>query len=230
MEVWPALDVADGRVVRLQQGQFERTTTYANDPLEYLYQKFSGWPTRLHLVDLSGAVSGQFTLAPLLRELATMGVRVQTGGGLRTIAEIERALDAGAERIIVGSRLVRDPTFRRECLKNFRERMVAGLDVYEGRLRLSGWREAGPKAGLFWLRLVEEGWVRAQVTDISRDGMLAGIDRGFWQEWSSAPGKIGAGGGIATVDDLHELEALGISSAVVGKAWIEGRIALAEVK
>jgi phosphoribosylformimino-5-aminoimidazole carboxamide ribotide isomerase len=230
MEVWPALDVADGRVVRLTQGKFSEVTTYADDPLDYLCQKFNGWPARLHLVDLTGALSGKFTLAPLIRRLTREGVRVQTGGGLRTTVDIQQALDAGAERVIVGSRLVADSDFRHDCLKRFAAHMVAGLDVRDGLLRVSGWREAGPSARLFWRRLVEEGWTRAQVTDITRDGMLSGVDEKFWREWAMEPGQIGAGGGIATVADLRLLQSLGISAAVVGKAWVEGRIAVAEVK
>ncbi|PSR20503.1 MAG: 1-(5-phosphoribosyl)-5-((5-phosphoribosylamino)methylideneamino)imidazole-4-carboxamide isomerase [Sulfobacillus acidophilus] len=230
MEVWPALDVADGRVVRLRQGKFTEATTYADDPLDYLHQKFDGWPSRLHLVDLTGALSGQFTLVPLIRQLTLKGVRVQTGGGLRTISAIEQALDAGAERVIVGSRLVADQEFRRECLTRFPEQLVVGLDVHNGRVRLSGWREEGPLAKSLWRQLVDQGFRRAQVTDISRDGMLTGVDESFWREWAVQPGEIGAGGGISTREDLRLLQSLGIQSVVVGKAWIEGRIALAEVR
>lgn len=230
METWPAMDIVDGRVVRLTRGNFDHETTYAEtDPLEYLQQRFRGWPPRLHLVDLSGATSGRFGLFDLIRKLARAGVRIQTGGGLRTLDDVKRAVDAGAERVILGSQLVRNGEFRAQCLAQFPLEVTAGLDVAQGRLRVSGWRQAGPPAELFWLKLRQEGWTRAQVTDINRDGTMAGINELFWSSWALMPGHIGAGGGITSTADLRLLAALGIASAVVGKAWLEGQIAIDEV-
>lgn len=229
MELWPALDVVDGRVVRLAQGRFDRETTYANDPFEYVLRRFDGMPPRLHVVDLCGALSGRFGLFDLVERLAQHGVRIQTGGGFRTLDGIRRAVEAGAERVIVGSRLVQDPAFRRRVQEEFSGACVAGLDVKEGRLRISGWTKGGPPAVLFWMQLRQEGWERAQVTDVTRDGTLQGIQTPFWESWSRQDGQIGAGGGIATLADLERLEGLGIDFAVVGKAWIEGRIPIEEL-
>lgn len=230
MEIWPALDIVEGRVVRLTRGDFDRETTYAlGDALAYLQQRFGGWPPRLHLVDLSGASRGHFSLYESIQALASAGVRVQTGGGLRTLEDVRRAVDAGAERVILGSQLVRDQAFRDACLAEFPHHVVAGLDVKQGRLRVSGWRRSGPPAELFWLKLQQQGWTRAQVTDINRDGTLGGINEVFWSSWARMPGEIGAGGGIASLDDIIRLKSLGIQNAVVGKAWIEGHIPIEEV-
>lgn len=229
MEIWPALDILDGRVVRLAQGRFDQETAYDDNPFDYVLRRFKGMPPRLHLVDLQGALSGQFGLFDLVERLALRGVRVQTGGGLRTLDGIRRALESGAERIIVGSQLVENPAFRRRVQEEFSRACVAGLDVKEGRLRIAGWTKAGPPAEIFWRQLRQEGWERAQVTDISRDGTLQGIQPSFWARWSRNPGSIGAGGGIATPADLKQLEHLGLDFAVVGKAWIEGDIPIEEL-
>jgi phosphoribosylformimino-5-aminoimidazole carboxamide ribotide isomerase len=229
MEIWPALDIADGRVVRLTQGRFDRETTYADDPLEYVLRRFGGTPPRLHLVDLSGARSGRFRLLQLVEELASRGVRIQTGGGLRTLEAVQQAVAAGAERVVLGSQLVKDAVFRHAVHEQFSSVSVAGLDVKAGRLRIAGWKQGGPPAELFWMQLRQEGWERAQVTDISRDGTLSGINDVFWEGWSQQSGSIGAGGGIADLADLKRLQGLGIGFAVVGKAWIEGRIPVEEM-
>ena len=228
--VWPAVDVAEGCVVRLVRGDFSQERRYADDPLSFIMERFQGAPTRLHLVDLSGALSGEFHLLPLISKLASLDTQIQTGGGFRTLEDIARAVDAGAQRIIVGSRLVKDAEFRQAALSRFPDQLIAGLDVRDGYLKLSGWREKGAKAQPFWLQLVHEGWTRAQVTDIRQDGTLSGVREAFWSKWASLPGEIGAGGGIATWHDLQQLRSWGISQAVVGKAWLEGHLTLEEMK
>ncbi|MCY0877928.1 MAG: 1-(5-phosphoribosyl)-5-[(5-phosphoribosylamino)methylideneamino] imidazole-4-carboxamide isomerase [Firmicutes bacterium] len=231
MEIWPALDIRDGRVARLTRGDYGRETTYAQaeEVLPFIEERFRGWPPRLHLIDLSGAREGRYQLFDLVKTLARHGVRVQTGGGLRALNDVERVLDAGAERVILGSRIVTDPAFRRQVLAACQGRAVAALDVRDGRVRLSGWTEEGPQADELWKHLWNEGWQRAIVTDIARDGTLEGIDENFWRAWSQAPGSIGAAGGIRSRGDLLALKALGLTDAIVGKAWLEGWISVEEV-
>ena len=229
LTVWPAVDVAEGHVVRLIRGDFSQEQRYANDPLSFVMERFQGAPPRLHLVDLSGAVSGKFHLFPLIAKLASLGTEIQTGGGFRSLDDIAGALDAGARRIIIGSRLIKDSQFRQAALSKFPQQLIAGLDIRDAHLNLSGWREKGAEAMPFWLQLVQEGWTRAQVTDIRQDGTLSGVRKAFWTEWALLPGEIGAGGGISCLDDLHQLRSWGFTHAVVGKAWIEGRISLEEM-
>ncbi len=230
LQIWPAVDVADGQVVRLVRGDFATKRQYADDPFAFVMRRFNHAPTRLHLVDLSGALSGDFGLFHLIEKFAAEGTEIQTGGGFRTLDTIARAVDCGAKRIVIGSLLIKDANFRQSALARFPNHLVAGLDVDGTHLRLSGWREQGPEAQPFWFQLLYEGWTRAQVTDIRQDGGLRGIRESFWSDWASLPGEIGAGGGITTSEDLRQLEALGISQAVVGKAWIEGHISIEEMK
>jgi len=141
---------------------------------------------------------------------------------------VSRALDLGALRVVVGSRLIEDPGFGETLLKTFLpQQVVASIDVdLAGRARLRGWREAGPAAPELWLTLYQRGFVIANVTDISRDGTLTGIREEFWRLWAAMPGQIGAGGGIRSRQDVEALAAWGLHHAVVGKAWLEGRIRL----
>ncbi len=229
MEVWPALDIAEGRVVRLTEGDFGQQTVYSDDPLAFVDDRLGPNPPRLHLVDLTGARQGRFTLFELVEQLALRGVRVQTGGGFRTLDDVAQALDAGAERIILGTRLALDIGFRQMALQRFGAKVAAGIDVKSGQLKIYGWERNGPDAKQFWSELHQEGWTSAQVTDVGRDGRLSGVDIGFWRHWAALPGSIGAGGGISTSHDLWQLEALGVERAVVGKAWIEGRVPVEEV-
>jgi phosphoribosylformimino-5-aminoimidazole carboxamide ribotide isomerase len=229
IEVWPALDLVDGQVVRLQQGDFDRVTRYSRQPWTYLTERFAGLPPRLHLIDLSGADTGQYGLYHLLEKLAAHGVRVETGGGLRTLDAVALAIQSGAERVILGSRLIEDSAFRREALDRFGDSLTPGLDVHRGRLKIAGWRRVGPPAQPFWMQLVQEGFPRAMVTDVGRDGTLNGIYAPFWQDWANMPGAIGAGGGIASLQDLQTLGTMGVAFAVVGKAWLDGRIPIEAV-
>lgn len=226
-QAWPAIDLLDGRVTRLWQGRYEAATIYPKQPEDLVALLAGHGLRRLHLVDLSGAKAGTFTAYPALTAAARAGFRVEVGGGFRTGDDVARALEAGAERVVLGTRLIESEEFAREMVARFGpSRLVAGLDVKDGRLRVAGWLREGPEPLTTWQRLVDAGFVLANVTDIDRDGSLDGIRSAFWSHWAAAEGDIGAGGGIAGVDDLRLLQSLGIRRAVVGKAWLDGRIPL----
>jgi len=230
LEVWPALDILAGQVVRLTQGDYDRETRYADDPVALLETRLHCMPPRIHLIDLDGARQGEFTAWSVLQRLAVMGVRVEAGGGFRTMGAIDRALAHGAERVILGTRLLSDAHFAQAALRHFgASRLVASLDVRQGRAQVQGWLEEGADALDTWDTLWQVGYRLVNVTDISGDGTLRGLDEQFWQPWTKVPGNVGAGGGIASPDDLRRLESWGIPRAVVGKAWLEGQIDLKEV-
>lgn len=229
MEIWPAIDMYDGHVVRLTQGDFSQQTTYAADPVEF-WNSLPFTPCRLHLVDLSGAKSGCFTQWSFLEYLAREGVTVEVGGGFRNRDDIHKALDGGANRIVVGTRLINDPSFRADLLTEFgAERIVASLDVKDGQARTHGWVTEGASAEELWKTFHSEGFRILNVTDIAGDGTLSGLDRDFWARWGALPGDIAAGGGVASTDDLDLLQQFNIQRVVIGKAWLDGRIALREV-
>lgn len=224
MEVWPALDLYDGRLVRLVQGSYQDITTYADDALEWVGQ-LPGILPRLHLVDLEGARTGAFMAWKHLETLAKQGSRVEVGGGLRTLDQVARAFESGADRVILGTRLLTDATFRSQILSHYTpDTIVASIDVKDGMTQTHGWQASGSDAVARWRALEEEGLRLANVTDVGGDGTLRGLDHAFWRRWAEMPGDIGAGGGIRDSQDLEELESMGIHRAVVGKAWLEGSI------
>ncbi len=211
-------------MVRLHQGDFMRATTYADDPMKFLEAFFGGIPPRLHLVDLTGARTGQFTLFSLVAHLARRGIDLEVGGGIRRIDDVARLVDSGVRQIVVGTQVVRNPGFRQEVFERFASYLVMALDVRDGRIQIGGWDQPGPRAREFWQELYQTGWTKANVTDIDRDGTLGGLREEFWQSWSQEPGDLAAGGGVGSMLDLEQLERWGLKRVVVGKAWIEGKI------
>lgn len=226
-QAWPAVDLLDGNVARLHQGRYDEVKSYRDRPRDLFALLADHGLRRLHLVDLSGARTGAFTAYDALSAAADAGFQVEVGGGFRAAADVARALSAGAARVVLGTRLVESEEFAAEVVARFGpNRVVAGLDVRDGRLSLSGWLREGPEPLPIWGRLRELGFTLANVTDISRDGSLKGLSRRFWTAWAEVEGDIGAGGGIASLDDLRLCRDLGLSRAVIGKAWLEGRIPL----
>jgi phosphoribosylformimino-5-aminoimidazole carboxamide ribotide isomerase len=232
LEIWPALDILDGQAVRLIRGDYRHATVYSREPLAFLRDRFQGWPPRLHLVDLSGAREGTYSLWPLLEQLAQAGVAVEVGGGFRTLEHIRQALDVGAARVVVGTQALIDERFAEQALQvaQSAQRIVASLDVLHGRARIRGWSEPGPEAQSAWLRLYAIGYRLVNITNIDQDGTLAGLDPIFWQQWARVPGSVGAGGGVARLDDLQLLRNWGVPRVVVGKAWLEGQIPLEVIR
>ncbi|MCL4494728.1 MAG: HisA/HisF-related TIM barrel protein [Firmicutes bacterium] len=230
MEIWPAVDWLDGYMVRLERGQYDAVTRYGTNPVEVFKTRYGRVPKRIHLVDLNGARSGCFTAWSLLSRLHSEGIDVEAGGGFRDKNSIERALNLGAKRVVLGTRILQDPKWAAELLSRFQsDQLVPGIDIVQGRARVRGWTEEGGNAVELWRSLYKMGYLLCNVTDISRDGTLDGINAPFWQEIvSHYPGNIGAGGGIRSAHDLETLQQLGIHRVVIGKAWLNESIDLSQ--
>ncbi len=232
MEIWPAVDWLEGQMVRLHKGQYDAVTQYGTDPLEVFNTRYQRLPKRIHLVDLQGARTGHFEAWSLLSRLYHEGVEVEAGGGFRDASSIDRALNLGARRVVLGTRLLTDPKWARELLSQFQaDQLVAGIDMAQGRIRVQGWLQEGEDGHVIWQALSQMGYRLCNITDISRDGTLAGINVPFWENVVARfPGDIGAGGGILCADDVKTLEQLGIHRCVIGKAWLSQNIDLAQWK
>ncbi|MEN5039822.1 1-(5-phosphoribosyl)-5-[(5-phosphoribosylamino)methylideneamino]imidazole-4-carboxamide isomerase [Stenotrophomonas sp. TWI1149] len=234
--VYPALDIREGRVVRLLQGDYAQQTTYGDDPLPRA-QAFAaagaGW---MHLVDLDAARAGGYTLAPLLSSIAAQtGLQVQTGGGVRSRDDVARILDAGATRVVVGSVAVREPDTVIGWLREFGpERLTIALDARQaedGRwlLPVHGWTEtAEDTLDILAQRYAEAGMRHLLCTDIARDGMLSGPNIDLYQHLARLlPGvAVQASGGMRDADDVAQAKAVGCDGAILGKALLEGRMTL----
>jgi phosphoribosylformimino-5-aminoimidazole carboxamide ribotide isomerase len=227
-EVIPAIDVLAGRAVRLSQGRREAVTLEGGDPVE-LAKRYAGeGAARLHVVDLDGAFDGAPSLG-LLEAIATATeLPVQVGGGYRSIAVIEAALSAGADRVMVGTAAL-DPGFLEEAAARFAESLVVAVDVRDGRVAVEGWTSsADVTAAELAARCASSGARRLLVTSTARDGSLAGPDLGLLAEVIPAGLPVIAAGGVASLDDLRALRELGCEGAIAGSALLAGRFTLPE--
>ncbi|WP_368565020.1 1-(5-phosphoribosyl)-5-[(5-phosphoribosylamino)methylideneamino]imidazole-4-carboxamide isomerase [Pseudoxanthomonas sp. UTMC 1351] len=237
-QLYPAIDVRDGRVVRLAQGDYARETRYDSEPLAVaqLYaQQGAQW---LHLVDLDAARAGGYTLAPLLREIrATTELKVQTGGGVRSRQDVADILEAGAQRVVIGSLAVRDTQTVLDWIAEFgAERITVALDARQDeegvwRLPVHGWTEtAADTLDDLAQRFAEGGLKHLLSTDIARDGMLSGPNFDLYRHLARiAPGLlVQASGGVREAGDVAMARAVGCAGIVLGRALLEGRFTLPE--
>ena len=236
--VYPAIDVREGRVVRLAQGDYARQTSYGLDPLETASRYAAQGARWLHLVDLDAARAGGYTLAPLLREIsASTGLLVQTGGGVRGRDDVARILDAGAARVVIGSLAVKDPQRVLEWIAEFGvDRITVALDCRQDetgawRLPVHGWTEtASTTLDELATRYADAGLRQLLSTDIARDGMLSGPNSGLYAHLHAiAPGlRVQASGGVRDVADVVAAKAQGCAGIVLGRALLEGKLDLEE--
>jgi phosphoribosylformimino-5-aminoimidazole carboxamide ribotide isomerase len=236
--VYPALDIREGRVVRLLQGDYAQQTTYGDDPLPRAKAFAAAGASWMHLVDLDAARAGGYTLAPLLSAIASeSGLKVQTGGGIRRRDDVARLLDAGAARVVVGSVSVREPETVIGWLQAFgAERLTIALDARQaddGRWLqpVHGWTEtADVTLDVLAQRYAQAGMRHLLCTDIARDGMLSGPNIDLYRHLSNLlPGvAVQASGGVRSAADVADAKAVGCGGAILGKALLEGRMTLQE--
>lgn len=236
--VYPAIDVRGGKVVRLRQGDYADETRYGDDPLVFAERYADAGATWLHLVDLDAAKSGGYTLLPLLRDIVTRtGLKVQTGGGVRSRADVAALLDAGASRVVVGSLAVREPDIVAGWLGDFGgEALTLALDTRQDadgvwRLPVHGWTQLAQETlDALASRYAEAGLRHLLCTDIARDGMLAGPNLILYRRLcADCPGvQVQASGGARDAVDIVAARDAGCAGVVLGKALLDGRIDLGE--
>ncbi|NLF79565.1 MAG: 1-(5-phosphoribosyl)-5-[(5-phosphoribosylamino)methylideneamino]imidazole-4-carboxamide isomerase [Clostridia bacterium] len=229
MKIFPAIDIKDGRVVRLQQGDFSRLDVYAEDPRHVLSGFVAAGVDCLHIVDLDGAVAGEpqnfAAISPLLAE---QKVFTQIGGGIRDLAAIELYLQAGARRVILGTAAWQNKGLLCEALARYGEQIAVGVDARNGKVAVDGWlATTDADSFAFCQRLRELGVATVIYTDISRDGMLGGCNIAAYRRLAAIEGlDIVASGGISSLAEIANLRDMGIAAAIVGKALYEGRLDL----
>jgi phosphoribosylformimino-5-aminoimidazole carboxamide ribotide isomerase len=234
MILLPAVDIREGRAVRLRQGQFDQETVYADDPLEAAREFVRAGARFLHVVDLDGAREGEpVNLRHLERIRGDLDVPVQFGGGLRSIASIRRALAAGAGRVVVGTAAYADPDFLDEALAAFTARVLVAVDVRGGQVSIAGWtRETQARGEDVIRRMQQRGVTRFVYTNVDRDGMLEGPDLEEVRRVGDAVrGRFLYSGGIGSLDDLvglRSLRLLNLAGVISGKALYEGRFGVRE--
>jgi phosphoribosylformimino-5-aminoimidazole carboxamide ribotide isomerase len=232
-ELLPAIDLIDGRVVRLRRGDFDQETSYSDDPPAAARSFADAGATWLHVVDLDGARAGdprQLGLAAAIVAEVYGRTRVEIGGGLRTAEAVAGALGTGAARAVIGTALLRDPDFAATLVARYgSDRLVASIDVRDGAALGEGWREgaAGVPAADAIAGLAAAGIETFEVTAIERDGLLEGPDLHLLSSLVAlGKGRIIASGGISSVEDVIAVQAAGCTGAIVGRALYEGHVDL----
>ena len=231
MIIFPAIDLFDGKVVRLSEGDFARKTEYGLTPLDAAKSYRESGCGHIHVVDLEGAECGFPRHLKELEEIASLGMFVQFGGGLRSVGAIRQAVSSGADRLMIGSLLFKNEEMPQILMDTFGDVAMPAIDVRDGQIVSSGWLEAtGRNPGELIKKLNLIGFKAFLVTDTERDGLLQGVRKGFYEPLVGGGYEIIAAGGITTVSDIACLAGLGIGGAVVGKALYEGRITIEEAK
>jgi phosphoribosylformimino-5-aminoimidazole carboxamide ribotide isomerase len=232
--LYPAIDIMEGRAVRLRQGNFEDSTVYHDDPLAAAQSGVEAGARFLHVVDLDGARSGEpKSIEHLRRIVQGTGVPVQYGGGLRTLTAVREALRAGAERAVVGTAAFRDIDFLDDIVRTFGPRIVVSVDVRGGLISTSGWTQTTQMPAADAIRRLTDRGVRSFVyTNVDRDGLLEGPDLDEVAAVAEAVrGRFIYSGGIGSLDDLRglaELRQVNLAGVIVGKALYEGRFTIPE--
>ena len=231
----PAIDLMDGKCVRLTQGDYGQKKEYSADPVDMAKQYEDCGVTRLHVVDLDGARAKKPCNLRVLENIATKtGLDIEWGGGIKDASSLRSTLDAGADRIICGSIAVDDRDTFTSWLKDFGPyRLILGADVRDGKVATHGWlKDSGLGLDELMGWYVPDGLSQMICTDISKDGMLQGPDFDFYvrlkQSWPSV--DVTLSGGISCMDDLCKAEELGLHSVIMGKSIYEGRITLKELE
>ena len=233
--VYPAIDVREGRVVRLKQGDYAQETRYADEPLALAARYAADGARWLHLVDLDAARDGGYSIATLLGRIKNeMPLRVQTGGGVRSEDDLQRLFDAGADRVVVGSLSVREPSTVAGWIEKYgSDRITVALDTREvdgeWRLPTAGWTRNDGTSLQFLLSLyLGTGLRHLLCTDIGRDGMLGGPNIALYREILVHAPRVAlqASGGVRDVSDVDAAREAGCAGVVLGKALLEGRFAL----
>lgn len=229
-EVIPAIDVLEGRVVRLSQGRREAVTIEGGDPVELARRFRDEGAQRLHLVDLDGAFSGTPTLE-LVEKVALAGaLPLQVGGGYRTLAAIETAIAAGADRVMVGTAAL-SPTFLAEATERFGGRLVVAIDARDGKVAVDGWTRTSELTPASFARdCAAAGVERLLATSTARDGSLAGPDIELLGDVLEASLPVIAAGGVSSLEDVVALRLLGCEAAIAGSALLAGRFTLADAR
>ena len=229
MNIFPAIDLIDGKAVRLVRGDYNQMTVYSNDPVSVAKNFASCGAKYLHVVDLEGARDGSTpnieTVKSLIRE---SGLLVEIGGGIRSMDTIKKYVDAGAFRVIIGTAAVTDPDFLDAALATYGDKIAVGVDIREGMVAIKGWTETSSLDCFdFCDRLQNKGVSTVICTDISKDGLLGGTNISLYSEMAKRFSlNIIASGGVSTLDDVQTLTNMRLYGAILGKALYTGDLDL----
>jgi len=229
MIILPAIDLYEKKAVRLYKGDYEQMTVYSDDPAGVAKAFFDAGTAFIHMVDLEGAKSGTTPNFDVVADIAqNSGLKVEIGGGIRSEATIQKYLNAGVTRVILGTAAANDLDFVRGMVETYGEAIAIGVDLRDGYVAVKGWTETSGLSGEDFCAQLEAIGVKTVIcTDISRDGAMRGTNRALYQTLNETFDiDFVASGGVSSLDDIRALKALGLYGAIVGKAYYTGAIDL----
>jgi phosphoribosylformimino-5-aminoimidazole carboxamide ribotide isomerase len=236
MTIYPAIDIRGGRCVRLTQGRADAETVYAEDPVEVAVRFKASGAQWVHVVDLDGAFSGEPGNLETVGRIAGLGLKVQLGGGLRKRAAVDRALDIGVARVVVGTRAAESESFVSELVRSFGDRVAVGIDAVNGKVAVKGWVDiTGTSAVALARRMASLGVATLIHTDVGTDGMLAGPNFASQEAMLDAvTARVIASGGVSRREDVIQFAGMrksrpNLDGVIVGKAIYEGRVELRDL-
>lgn len=234
MKIIPAIDIIEGKCVRLSKGDYSTKKIYRENPVDTAKEFENAGVRFLHLVDLDGARSKHIVNQKVLENIAKeTSLHIDFGGGIKTQKDIETAFDSGAQQVTLGSIAVQSPDFSIEMIRKYgSEKIILGADCYQRKIKISGWQEESREDIIdFLLRYQEQGIRQVICTDIAKDGMLEGPSVKLYKEiLDKTSVHLTASGGISSIADLYAVKELGCKGAIIGKALYEGKITLTELQ
>ena len=231
MIIFPAIDLYEGKAVRLYKGDYAQMTVYSHDPLAIARDFENQGAQYVHLVDLEGAKDGTTPNLELVKKIAReTALFTEIGGGIREMKTVDAYLQNGVDRVILGTAAVTNETFLQEAVRAYGDRIAVGVDVKDGLVAIKGWRESSTYSCFdFCQKMVDLGVKYLICTDISKDGAMQGTNRELYRELCEKfPVNITASGGVSTLEDIRALSRMKLYGAIVGKAYYSGAITLAD--
>ena len=232
MQIYPAIDIIDGKAVRLTQGSFDNVQVFNDDPVAAAEKWVSKGATYIHLVDLDGARYGKSFVIDIIKNIKrNFDIPIETGGGVRTMQDIDERIEAGASRVIIGTAAVKSPWLVEDAVKRYGTKIALGVDAKNGMAAISGWEEVSEISAVeLCLKMKAYGIKDVIYTDISKDGMMSGPNIEATKELIEKTGMdIIASGGVSTMKDLENVQSIGAAGVIIGKALFNGALDLSEV-
>ena len=231
MKLFPAIDLYDKKAVRLYKGDYNEMTVYSNNPLEIARDFENSGAKYIHIVDLEGAKDGTTPNIEIVKQIANeTELFCEIGGGIRTIETVDKYINAGVDRVILGTAAVTDQEFLKQALSKYGEKIAVGVDIKDGFVAIKGWLEKSQYSCFEFCEMMQNLGVNTIIcTDISKDGAMKGTNRQLYKELSEKFNvNITASGGVSSIDDIKALRQLGLYGAIIGKAYYIGAIDLKE--
>lgn len=231
MIIFPAIDLFEGKAVRLLRGEYEKMTVYSDNPIEIARDFEAQGASHIHMVDLEGAKNGDTPNLSIVKQVAQeTGLFTEIGGGIRSMDTIEKYIGAGVDRVILGTAAVEDSEFLKKAVERFGDKIAVGADIKDGFVAIKGWTEKSAYTCFEFCEMMQKIGVRTLIcTDISKDGAMQGTNLELYRELSQKLDmQIVASGGVSDIENVKELRKMDIYGAIIGKAYYTKAISLKE--